>query len=318
MAALFLDLQPGDEVIMPSFTFVSTANAFVLRGAIPVFVDIRSDTLNIDENLIAAAITDKTKAIIPVHYAGVPCNMQPITEIASKYKIAVVEDAAQGLGSTYKGSPVGSMGDFATFSFHQTKNLISGEGGALMINSKSATVRERAEIIREKGTNRSLFIRGEVDKYTWKSLGSSYLPSELIAAFLWGQLSHIDDINLKRKELWYRYHNAFSENDITFRTPSVPEDCNHNGHIYYIIFPSDRMCEAVRKHLLAIGVELSYHYVPLHLSQAGKKFCRQHGILSETENIWSKLLRLPLSPSITFEKQNKIIRTIIESSKKLE
>ena len=235
MAAILADIQPGDEVIMPSYTFVSTANAFVLRGGIPVFVDIRPDTLNIDENLIEAAITNKTKAIVPVHYAGVACEMDTIMRIAEKHNLLVIEDAAQGVMGFYKGKALGTIGHLGAYSFHETKNIISGEGGALLINDPRFI--ERAEIIREKGTNRSQFFRGEIDKYTWVDIGSSFLPSEIIAAFLWSQLESSQNITNQRLETWEQYHKGFKELEVSkkIRRPIIPGDCSHNAHMYYIL-----------------------------------------------------------------------------------
>lgn len=235
MSAILADIQPGDEVIMPSYTFVSTANAFVLRGGVPVFVDIRPDTLNIDESLIEAAITDKTKAIVPVHYAGVACEMDAIMAIANRYKLLVIEDAAQGVLANYKGRALGSIGHLGCFSFHETKNIISGEGGALLINDPRLV--DRAEVIREKGTNRSRFFRGEVDKYTWEDIGSSYLPGEITAAFLWAQMQEADAITAQRVDIWNRYHEAFEnlEKSGRLRRPVIPVDCNHNAHMYYLL-----------------------------------------------------------------------------------
>ena len=235
MAALLLDIAPGDEIIMPSYTFVSTANAFVLRGGVPVFVDIRPDTLNLDESLIEAAITERTRAVVPVHYAGVACEMDSILHIARRHNLAVVEDAAQGLGASYKGRALGGLGDLGAFSFHQTKNVISGEGGALIV--RDAALTQRAEIVREKGTDRSLFLRGEVDKYTWREVGSSYLPSELIAAFLWAQLEEAEAITAERVAAWSRYHDMLARLETREKLvrPSVPNACQHNGHLYYVL-----------------------------------------------------------------------------------
>lgn len=294
MAALLLDLEPGDEVIMPSFTFVSTANAFVLRGAVPVFVDIRADTLNIDETLIEAAITPRTKAICVVHYAGVACEMDPIMAIAARHGIRVVEDAAQGILSSYKGRPLGSIGDLAALSFHETKNVISGEGGALLVNAEHYV--ERAEIIREKGTNRSKFFRGQVDKYTWVDVGSSYLPSEIIAAFLAAQLEDADAITRRRLSVWERYH-AWAEpleEEGLLRRPIVPADCVHNAHMYYILLPTldarTKFIENLRDH----GISAVFHYIPLHSSPAGQRYGRTAGSLSVTDNAADRLVRLPL------------------------
>lgn len=294
MAAILLDLAPGDEVIMPSFTFVSTANAFVLRGAVPVFVDIRQDTLNLDETLIEQAITSRTRAICVVHYAGVSCDMDPIMAIAKRHGLKVIEDAAQGILSTYKGRPLGSIGDLAALSFHETKNVISGEGGALLINDP--TLAERAEIIREKGTNRSKFFRGQVDKYTWVDIGSSYLPSELIAAFLAAQLEHADEITRRRVAIWDRYH-AWAkplEREGIFRCPIVPANCTHNAHMYYLLLRNleerTRFIDAMK----TAGIGTVFHYIPLHSSPAGRRFGRTAGALPHTDAASDRLVRLPL------------------------
>ena len=294
MAAILADIQPGDEVIMPSYTFVSTANAFVLRGGVPVFVDIRPDTLNIDETLIEAAITPRTKAIVPVHYAGVACEMDTIMEIARRHKLLVIEDAAQGVMSTYKGKALGAIGHMGTFSFHETKNVISGEGGALLINDDRFA--ERAEIIREKGTNRSLFFRGQVDKYTWVDIGSSYLPSEIIAAFLWAQLEDAESITQLRMAVWQRYHEALAPLEAAgkLRRPIIPEGCVQNAHMYYVLLESLEQRTEVIKRLKAQGVNPVFHYVPLHSSPAGRKYGRTSGEMKHTNALSDRLLRLPL------------------------
>ncbi len=293
MAAILLDLEPGDEVIMPSFTFVSTANAFVLRGAVPVFVDIRPDTLNIDENLIEAAITPRTRAICVVHYAGVACEMDTIMALARRHGLKVVEDAAQGIFSTYKGRALGSIGDLAALSFHETKNVISGEGGALLINDPALV--ERAEIIREKGTNRSRFFRGQVDKYTWVDIGSSYLPSELIAAFLAAQLEHGSEITARRLAIWERYHAwaAPLEAAGALRRPIVPADCNHNAHMYYLLLAGLKERTAFIEAMKAADIGTVFHYIPLHSSPAGQRFGRTAGELPHTDAISERLVRLP-------------------------
>jgi dTDP-4-amino-4,6-dideoxygalactose transaminase len=294
MAALLLDLSPGDEVIMPSFTFVSTANAFVLRGAIPVFVDIRPDTQNIDERLIEPAITPRTRAIVVVHYAGVACEMDTIARIAQRHGLPVIEDAAQGLGSSYRGRPLGSLGRLGALSFHETKNVIAGEGGALLINDSDMV--QRAEIIREKGTDRSRFFRGEVDKYTWQEVGSSFLPSELIAAFLWAQLEHADEITANRLALWELYHERlarFEESGLISR-PHIPDGCQHNAHMYYVLLRGDMDRQAVMGAMKAKQVFPVFHYVPLHSSPAGQRFGRAAGPLNVTDDTSSRLVRLPL------------------------
>jgi dTDP-4-amino-4,6-dideoxygalactose transaminase len=271
MAAMLLDIHPGDEVILPSYTFVSTANAFVLRGATPVFIDIRPDTLNLDERLIESAITDKTRAIVPVHYAGVSCEMDSIMDLARKHQLHVVEDAAQGVMSSYKGKPLGAIGDLGAFSFHETKNVISGEGGALLVNRKGLA--QRAEIIREKGTDRSRFFRGEVDKYTWCDIGSSYLPGEIIAAFLWAQLQEAKQITEQRLASWDLYHAMLADHERggLLRRPEIPEGCQHNAHMYYVLLAPDMDRHSVLQALKARGVHAVFHYVPLHASVAGKR-----------------------------------------------
>lgn len=294
MAAMLIDLDPGDEVIMPSFTFVSSANAFVLRGAVPVFVDIRADTLNIDETLIEAAITPRTRAIVSVHYAGVACEMDTIMAIAERHGLVVIEDAAQGIMSSYKGRPLGSIGHMGTLSFHETKNIIAGEGGALLVND--ARFARRAEIIREKGTNRSEYFRGQVDKYTWVEQGSSFLPSELIAAFLHAQMDEADAITQRRLAIWDRYHALFEplEAEGRIRRPVVPRHCQHNAHMYYLLLQDlddrTRTIEALREQ----QVSAVFHYVPLHSAPAGRRHCRTHGDLPVTDNLSDRLLRLPL------------------------
>ncbi len=299
MAALLADLQPGDEVIMPSFTFVSTANAFVLRGAVPVFVDIREDTLNIDENLIEPAITDRTKAIAVVHYAGVACAMDEIMAIAAKHNLLVIEDAAQGVGATYKARALGTIGALGTFSFHETKNVVSGEGGALLVNDPALVA--RAEIIREKGTDRSRFLRGEVDKYTWQDIGSSYLPSELTAAFLFGQLESADEINAGRLAVWNRYHAMFLEAEKigNLRRPRIPPECTHNAHMYYVLLPDPDSRTVALERSQKAGIGNVFHYVPLHSAPAGRRYCRVHGELPLTEQLSSRLVRLPMWYGLT-------------------
>lgn len=306
MAAMLADIQPGDEVIMPSYTFVSTANAFVLRGGIPVFVDIRPDTLNIDETLIEAAITPRTKAIVPVHYAGVACEMDTIMSIAQGHKLLVIEDAAQAVMSAYKGKPLGTIGHLGAYSFHETKNIISGEGGALLVNDDRFA--ERAEIIREKGTNRSQFFRGQIDKYTWVDIGSSYLPGEVIAAFLWAQMEEALSITQRRLDIWHRYHAALAplEDAGKLRRPIIPEGCQHNAHMYYILLEYLEKRTEVIAQLKEQGVNAVFHYVPLHSSPAGKKYGRTSGELRHTDNLADRLLRLPLWVGMD-EAQDKVI-----------
>lgn len=293
IAALLLDLQPGDEVIMPSFTFVSTANAFVLRGAVPVFVDIRPDTLNLDEGLIEAAITPRTRAICVVHYAGVGCEMDAIMAIAEKHSLFVVEDAAQGILSTYKGRPLGSIGHLAALSFHETKNVISGEGGALLINDPRFI--ERAEIIREKGTNRSKFFRGQVDKYTWVDIGSSYLPGEVTAAFLAAQLDEADAITARRLALWNRYNDWAESHEAagSVRRPFVPARCTHNAHMFYLLLPDLQARTHFIEYMRERDIHPVFHYIPLHSAPAGRRFGRASGDLALTEDISARLVRMP-------------------------
>jgi len=310
MAALLADVGPGDEVIMPSYTFVSTANAFVLRGAVPVFVDIRPDTLNLDEKRIEAAITEKTRAIVPVHYAGVGCEMDTIMAIAAKHKLVVIEDAAQALMSSYKGRPLGAIGDLGAISFHETKNIISGEGGALLVNNDRYA--ERAEIIREKGTNRALFFRGQVDKYTWVDVGSSYLPGEIIAAFLWAQMEDAEVITRRRVAMWNNYHQWFEEAERAgkLRRPIVPAHCTHNAHMYYILLPDLATRTAVIAKLKAAEVHTVFHYIPLHSAPAGRKFARTHGEMMVTDDIADRLLRLPMYAGLE-ERQAEAIRIVL-------
>jgi dTDP-4-amino-4,6-dideoxygalactose transaminase len=309
MAALLADLQPGDEVIMPSYTFVSTANAFALRGAVPVFVDIRPDTMNIDETRIEAAITDRTRAIVPVHYAGVACEMDTIMDIARRHDLLVIEDAAQGVMSTYKGRPLGSIGHMGALSFHETKNVISGEGGALLVND--ARFVERAEIIREKGTNRSQFFRGQVDKYTWVDIGSSYLPGELIAAFLWAQMEEAEPITQRRVALWNNYHQwlAAPEAEGRLRRPVIPGNCVHNAHMYYLLLPDLEARTRFIGRLKEADIHCVFHYVPLHSAPAGQRFGRVHGDLSVTDAMSDRLVRLPLWLGME-EHQTEIIRHV--------
>lgn len=316
MAAILADIKPGDEVIAPSFTFVSTVNAFVLRGAKIVFVDIRPDTLNIDENLIEDAITEKTKAIVPVHYAGVSCEMDRIAEIAKKNNLYVIEDAAQGVMSTYKGKALGTIGDFGTYSFHETKNYTMGEGGAILIQNKDCI--ERAEIIREKGTNRSKFFRGQVDKYSWVDIGSSYLPSELNAAYLFAQLEEAKTINENRLKTWNLYHEGLSElaKIRKIELPVIPEDCSHNAHMFYIKCKDLEERTHLINYLKDNQINAVFHYVPLHSSEAGKKYGRFFGIDKHTTRESERLLRLPLYYGLEAEKTKYIIEKIISFYKR--
>lgn len=307
MAALLLDIKPGDEVIMPSYTFVSTANAFVLRGGVPVFVDIRPDTLNLDERLIEAAITPRTTAIAPVHYAGVACEMDVIMDIARKHGLKVVEDAAQGAMAKYKGRALGSIGDLGALSFHETKNLISGEGGALLVNDPALAM--RAEIIREKGTDRSRFFRGEVDKYTWQEVGSSFLPGELIAAFLCAQFEEAQAITDDRLASWNYYHAALAplETSGLLRRPVVPTDCQHNAHMYYVLLAPGIDRQTVLASLKRNDIFSVFHYVPLHSSPAGQRYGRVHGSMAVTDSQSERLIRLPLWVGLTREQQDQVV-----------
>ncbi|WP_019674735.1 dTDP-4-amino-4,6-dideoxygalactose transaminase [Arsukibacterium perlucidum] len=311
MAAILVDIQPGDEVIMPSYTFVSTANPFVLRGATIVFVDVRPDTMNIDERLIEAAITKKTKAIVPVHYAGVSCDMDAIMSIAEKHNLFVVEDAAQAVLSFYKNTPVGTRGHLAAFSFHETKNFTSGgEGGLLIINDEQFS--HRAEIIREKGTNRSQFFRGMVDKYTWVDVGSSYLPSEIQAAYLYGQLKHSELICQRRLAIWQQYHHGLIalEQKGVLQRPVTPQHCEHNAHMYYIKVPDLETRSNLITYLKQHDIGAVFHYVPLHSAVAGNKFGRFAGEDTYTTEHSERLIRLPLYFSITDDEVKHVIDTI--------
>lgn len=306
MAALLADIKEGDEVIMPAYTFVSTANAFVLRGAVPVFVDIRPDTMNMDETLIEAAITEKTKAIAPVHYAGVACEMDTIMEIAKKHNLIVIEDAAQGIMSTYKGKALGTIGDYGCFSFHETKNYSMGEGGALLIRDEENV--EAAEIIREKGTNRSKYYRGQIDKYTWVDYGSSYLPSDMNAAYLYAQLEIADEINEWRLRCWNRYYENLLElaENGKIELPVVPEHCVHNAHMFYIKAKDIEERTALIDYLAKKDILSVFHYIPLHTSPAGKKFGRFHGEDKYTTRESERLARLPMYYGLTIEQVDYI------------
>lgn len=309
MAAILGNVGEGDEVIMPSYTFVSTANAFVLRGAKPVFVDIREDTLNIDETLIESTITPRTKAIVVMHYAGVACEMDTIMDIAERHDLLVIEDAAQAILCQYKGVALGSIGDLGTLSFHETKNVISGEGGALLLNRSNLV--ERAEIIREKGTNRSQFFRGEVDKYSWVDIGSSFLPSEMVAAFLWAQLEDTEAITGRRLAIWQRYHDAFEdlEEDGRVRRPVIPAECVHGGHMYYLLLPDLDVRSRFIRELGEQGVHTVFHYVPLHTSNMGRHLCGDRIHLPRTERLNERLVRLPLWLGIE-EHQDEVIARV--------
>ncbi len=312
MAAILAEIQPGDEVIMPSFTFVSSANAFVARGAVPVFVDIRSDTKNIDEALIEAAITPRTRAVLVVHYAGVACEMDAIMDRAAAHDLLVVEDAAHALLSTYQGRPLGSIGHLGTLSFHETKNVISGEGGALLVNRERFG--DRAEVIREKGTNRSQFFRGLVDKYTWVDVGSSYLPGEIIAAFLYAQMEEAETITSRRLGMWSRYHEAFEplERLGLVKRPTVPPGCVHNGHMYYLVLPDLRARSAFIGRLKEHQIQAVIHYVPLHSSPMGERVGRAGSELTNTVLAGERLVRLPLWVGME-EHQDRVIDEVSEA-----
>jgi dTDP-4-amino-4,6-dideoxygalactose transaminase len=310
MSAILCGLNPGDEVVMPSFTFVSTANAVALRGAVPAFVDVRSDTLNLDERLIEPALTERTKAIFVVHYAGVGCEMNKILDVAARYKLFVVEDAAQALLAQYRGRPLGSIGHLAALSFHETKNVISGEGGALLINDSE--LKERAEVIRDKGTNRSSFFRGEVDKYTWVDIGSSYLPSEITAAFLLAQLERAIELTARRRLIWNRYHEAFAdlERESLLRRPVVPVECLHNAHLYYLLLSDLRARTNLIDGLRVEGIGAPFHYVPLHSAPAGRRLGRVCGAMTVTDDISDRLVRLPLWAGITAQEVERVIDAV--------
>ena len=309
MAAWLGEIQPGDEFIVPSFTFSSTANAFALRGGIPVWCDIRSDTLNLDESQIENLITERTKAIVPVHYGGVGCEMDTIMDIATRHRILVVEDAAQAIETFYKGRPLGTLGDFGCLSFHGSKNIVAGEGGALFINDERSI--ERSEIIREKGTNRSQFLRGQVDKYRWIDIGSSYLPSELTAAFLLAQLEEIKAITNRRLAVWQQYIERLTPfaDAGKLSLPSIPPDCRHNGHLFYILLPNETERNRVMNAMQAKGILAIFHYVPLHLAPAGKRLDKSVK-LPCTEEYSRRLLRLPMYADITHEEVDAVVTTL--------
>ncbi|MBI2513912.1 MAG: dTDP-4-amino-4,6-dideoxygalactose transaminase [Opitutae bacterium] len=311
MAALLVDVRPGDEIIVPSFTFVSTANAFALRGARLVFCDIRPDTLNLDESALSRLITSRTKAIVPVHYAGVACEMDAITALARERNVAVIEDNAHGLFGKYRGRWLGTLGSLATQSFHETKNITCGEGGALLIND--GRFAERAEIIREKGTNRARFFRGQVDKYSWVDVGSSYVMSDVLAAFLLGQLEVWPQIQSRRRTLWARYQVALSgwAEERGIRLPFVPTHCDQAYHMYYLVLPSLELRTALIAHLKAAGVMAVFHYLPLHLSEFGRKWGGKPGDCPVTESISDRLLRLPFFNAMALEQQDRVIETLL-------
>jgi dTDP-4-amino-4,6-dideoxygalactose transaminase len=310
MAALLLDIRAGDEIIMPSYTFVSTANAFVLRGGVPVFIDIREDTLNMDERLVEAAISPRTRAIAAVHYAGVACEMDTIMSIAARHGLKVVEDAAQCVRAQYRGRALGSIGHLGAYSFHETKNVISGEGGALLVNDPSLAL--RAEIIREKGTNRSQFFRGEVDKYTWQDIGSSFLPGDIIAAFLCAQLEDADRITKHRIALWQSYHQLIAPLELEgkLRRPIIAEGCEANGHLYYVLLAPGVDRRLILERFKRSNIISVFHYVPLHSSPAGKRFARTHGSLAVTEDLSTRVLRLPLWIGMQQDDQIRVVETL--------
>ena len=310
MSALLAGLGAGDEVIMPSFTFVSTANAFVLRGATPVFVDIRPDTLNLDETRIEAAIIDKTWAIVVVHYAGVACAMDPILTLADHHGLIVIEDAAQAVMSRYRGRPLGTLGHFGAYSFHETKNIISGEGGALLVNRERDI--DRAEIIWEKGTNRCRFFRGEVDKYSWQDVGSSFQPGEIIAAFLWAQMEEAERITKRRLALWHRYDNGLQSLELAekLRRPIIPETCQHNAHMYYVILPDAHTRDRVMAGLKERNIHALFHFIPLHDAPAGRRFGRTPVPLPITLSMSERLLRLPFFHDMTDEMIDRVVEAV--------
>jgi dTDP-4-amino-4,6-dideoxygalactose transaminase len=316
MAALLLDIKSGDEVILPSYTFVSTANAFVLRGAVPVFVDIREDTLNLDERLIEEAITTRTRAIVPVHYAGVSCEMDSIIATARRHDLRIVEDAAQGIMAGYKNRALGAIGDLGSFSFHETKNIISGEGGSLLV--RDAELAQRAEIIREKGTDRGRFFRGEVDKYTWQDIGSSFLPNEITAAFLWAQLEQAQQITSERLAIWHRYNQMLDplERQGLLRRPIVPVDCQHNGHMYYVLLAPEIDRQQVLDGLKQNGIRAVFHYVPLHSSPAGRRYGRARGELALTTSLSQRLVRLPMWFGLSESQQARVCEVLTALLKK--
>lgn len=310
LAMLMLDLAPGDEVIMPSFSFASTANAVALRGAVPVFVDVRPDTLNIDERLVDGAITERTRAILPVHYAGVACDMDMLLEVAGRHGLAVVEDAAQAFGATYRGKPLGSLGTLGAISFHETKNVVSGEGGCLLIRDPGLL--DRALIGREKGTDKAAFQEGRVAQYSWADLGSAYAMHEVLAAFLHAQLQKAERITARRRALWDRYGRLLKPLAAAghIQLPTVPEGCAHNGHNFYILAPSRSSRDVLMRTLNEAGIRASFHYAPLHSSSAGRRFGRAYGTLAQTDSCAGRILRLPLFPSLAEEQQDHVCRLV--------
>jgi dTDP-4-amino-4,6-dideoxygalactose transaminase len=312
MTALLLEIGPGDEVVVPSFSFASTAGAFALRGARVVFVDIRGDTLNMDEGLVEEAITERTRAIVPVHYAGVACELDSILSVAGRHGLVVVEDAAQAVLATYRDRPLGAIGDLGVLSFHETKNVMCGEGGALLLRDDRFV--RSAEIVQEKGTNRRAYYRGQVDKYTWVQLGSSYAPSEINAAFLWAQLEQGDAITDERMRIWCRYHQGFAELEERgdARRPVVPVHCGHNAHLYYLLAPDALRREALIEHLARCGVNAVFHYVPLHESPAGARYGRVAGSLATTADVSARLVRLPLWVGMNDAEIDRVVEAVYE------
>jgi dTDP-4-amino-4,6-dideoxygalactose transaminase len=314
LATLLAGIGPGAEVVMPSFTFVSTANAVVLRGGVPVFVDIRPDTLNLDVSLVEAALSPSTRAIVPVHYAGVACDMDAVAELARQHDLRVIEDAAQGAMAAVDGRALGSLGTLGCLSFHETKNLIAGEGGALLVNEHDLI--PRAEVLHDKGTNRAAFFRGAVDRYSWIDVGSSFLPSEVGAAFLWAQLEQADQITARRLEIWSRYHQAFAELEAAerVRRPIVPEGCRHNAHLYYLLLPDRARRDAFIERLAEHEVMAVFHYVPLHSSPAGRRHGRAAGSLEHTDAASDRLVRLPLWVGMDDADVERVVTEVIAAA----
>lgn len=313
LATILSEVGPGDEVIVPSFTFSSSANAIVVRGATPVFVDVRPDTLNLDPDAVAAAVTERTRAIMVVHYAGVGADMEAIGRIADAHGLRIIEDAAQGLLSSWRGRPLGTIGSLGAFSFHETKNVTAGEGGALIVNDPELV--ERAEIVRTKGTNRSQFLRGHVDKYTWVDMGSSYGLSEINAAFLWAQLCEAERATRRRREIWSAYHAALEplERDGLLTRPVVPDDCVHNAHLYYLLLPDQDRRDAALAELNSRGIKAVFHYIPLHSAPAGRRYGRTHGTLDVTDDISGRLIRLPMFNALTDDEIATVIDAVVDT-----
>ncbi len=313
LSALLLEVGPGDEVIMPSYTFVTTATAFALRGATPVFVDIRPDTLNLNENLVESAITERTRAIVPVHYAGVACDMSALAQLADAYSLALVEDAAQGMCATYNGQPLGTVGALGAISFHETKNVTCGHGGVLVVNDEQLMT--RAEVLSDKGTNRSSFFRGQVDKYTWTDVGSAYALSDLAAAFLWPQLQESASITENRRQLWNEYHSGFAdaEREGLLRRPVIPDGCDHNAHMYYLIMPDRAARDRLIAELEQARINAVFHYIPLHSSPAGRRYGRTHASLAVTDDMSDRLVRLPMWNGMTPALIDRVIDAVVKT-----